>query len=252
VRVAVSVALLLWCCVVAAAEISQSQQPVPSVACPANDQMGAAKPVTGEPMPAPVEQRTAEQMAYYRAEYGPGVYAPRGWHCRAWYGSNGGFLVVTPKPIPPPYFPVPKITGAAVVIDSSDRGSSGRFHVAIVAAQLFPVVGSEFIAQVKQEHLIADSSFDAEPYPDDQIKYLSDRFAQYTTPANRAGLGTAGVLEMSNLAVRGVIVLNLERETNTLTEVQVRLPPGLGAVAEAILQLETACVQRARGCRDLR
>jgi hypothetical protein len=93
--------------------------------------------------------------------------------------------------IAPPYFPLPVITGPAVMIQSSDAGTSGRFHVASVAARRFPLVGSEFITRVKQEHLISESSFDVEPYPDDQLKYLSDRIVEYSTPPNRTGLGTA-------------------------------------------------------------
>jgi hypothetical protein len=213
--------------------------------------MGLSKRPTSESMPGPVEQRVAEEMAYYKAAHSPGVYAPKAWYCRAWSGSNGSVLVVTPKRIEPPYFPLPIITGPAVMIESSDGGTSGRFHVAIIAAQLFPLVGSEFIMRVRQEHLIPDSSFDVESYPDDRVKYLSDRFVEFTTPANRNGLGTDGMLEVSSLPVRGLIILNLESEVNSLTEVRVRLPAGLNSVAEAIVQLETACVQLQRGCRDL-
>ena len=248
---AMSVALFFACSAMVSAAIPEIQQRVPAVGCPANDQMGRAKLQTGESMPAPVPQGMTEQLAYYRAEGSPGVYAPRGWSCRAWYGSNGSVLVVTPKRIEPPYFPLPVITGPAVMIQSSDGGASGRFHVAIVAAQLFPLVAEEFITRVRQEHLISDSSFDVEPYPDDQLRYLTDRFAEYTTPANRSGLGTAGMFETSNLPVRGLTILNLEAEENGLTEVRIRLPAGLNSVAEAIVQLETACLQLQRGCRGL-
>jgi hypothetical protein len=246
-----SFALLLACSAMASAGIAEIKQRVASIGCPANDQLGPARPLTGESMPGPLEQRIAQQMAYYQAAHTPGVYAPKGWYCRAWYGSNGSILVVTPKRIEPPYFPLPMITGPAVMIESSNGGTSGRFHVAIVAAQLFPLVDSEFITRVRQEHLIRDSSFDLKPYPDDQLKYLSDRFAEYTTPPNRTGLGTDGMFEMSNLPIRGLTILNLETEANSLTEVRVRLPAGLNSVAEAILQLETACVQLQRGCRGL-
>jgi hypothetical protein len=227
------------------------QQRVPIVGCPASDQTGPARLQSGASMPAPAQQRVAGQMAYYQAEHSPGVYAPRGWSCRAWSGSNGSVLVVTPRRLEPPYFPLPMITGAAVTIDTSDAGTSGRFHVAIVAAQLFPLVGSEFITRVREEHLISDSSFDVKPYADDQLRYLSDRFVEYTTPPNRTGLGTDGLLELSDLPVRGLTLLNLATEVNTLTEVRVRLPAGPNSVADSIVQLETACVQLPRGCRGL-
>jgi hypothetical protein len=246
-----SVVLLLACPALAAAASAEAQQRVPAVGCPANDQMGGSRLQAGASMPAPVQQQLAGQIAYYEAEHSPGVYAPRGWSCRAWIGSNGSVLVVTPRRLEPPYFPLPRITGPAVTIDSSDAGTSGRFHVAIVAAQLFPLVGSDLITRVRAEHLISDSSFDVEPYPDDQLRYLSDRFVQYATPPNRSGLGTDGLLEMSDLPIRGLTLLNLAVEVNTLTEVRVRLPLALNPVADSIVQLETACVQLPRGCRGL-
>jgi hypothetical protein len=234
-----------------AAETSEVQPRVPAVSCPANDQLGPAKLLAAESMPAPGEQRLTEQITYYKAESSPGVYGPKGWSCRAWNGSNGTILVVTPKRIEPPYFPLPAIAGPAVMVQSSDAGTSGRIHVAIVASQLFPLVGDEFITGVKHEHLISDSSFDVVPYPDDQLRYLSDRFVEYTTPPNRTGLGTDGLIKVSNLPIRGLTILNLEAEVNSLIEVRVKLPASLNSVSAAIVQLETACLQLQRGCRGL-
>jgi hypothetical protein len=251
VQFAISAALPLACCAIAAAAVPETQPRVITVDCPANDQTGSARLQAGETMSAPVAPALAGQIAYYRAEHSPGVYAPRGWSCRAWDGSNGSTLVVTPKRMEPPYFPLPMITGPAVMIETSDAASSGRFHVAIVAAQLFPLVGSAFVTRVRQEHLISDSSFDVESYPDDRLIYLSDRLVQFTTPPNRAGLGTAGMFEVSDLPVRGLSIFNLESEANALIEVRVRLPAGLNAVAEAVVQLETTCVQLPRGCRGI-
>jgi hypothetical protein len=195
-----------------------------------------------------LDQRTAAQLSYYHDAVLPGVYAPKGWHCTVWDGSNGRILLVTPQHLAAPYFPLPVITGPAVMIQTTQGESYGRFHVAIVAAELFPVVGREFIKNVRQEHLISDSSFDAEHYPDDRLQYLSDRFVQYTTPPNRSGLGTEGILDMSDLPVRGLTILNPHTEVISLTEVRVRLSSELNPVAEAILRLETACVQQQGVC----
>jgi hypothetical protein len=251
VHIGMSFALWLSCASLGWAASPEIPPRVPAFGCPANDQSGPASLQTGETMPAPVEPRLAEQIAYYRAENSPGIFAPKGWSCRAWNGSNGSVLVVTPKRIEPPYFPLPTITGAGVMIESSDGGSSGRFHVAIVAARLFPLLGGEFITRVRQEHLISDYLFDVEPYPADRLEYLSDRFVEYTTPAHTAGLGTDGMFEVSDLPVMGLTIVNLAADVNTLTEVRVRLPVGLNAVAQAIVQLETVCVQLPRGCLGL-
>jgi hypothetical protein len=255
------VALWLGCAAGGVVETAAAQQPlpvplqmslpVPLVDCPTNDQPGTARARVGVSMPAPVDGRMAEQVAFYRSLDSPGVYAPRGWSCHGWDGSNGTILVVTPHRLEPPFYPLPVIGGPAVVIQSSDAGSSGRFHVAIVAAQLFALIADEFIATVRQEHVISDSALQAEPHPNDQIQYISDRLVQFTTPANRTGLGTDGLFEPSDWAVRGLIVLNLERDVNSLTEVRVRLPAALNAVAATVLQLETTCIQLQGGCRGL-
>lgn len=260
---AVSVGLLLACCPIGWAANPAVGLQVGVVSCPVNDPSGASRRQPGQLMSAPVQQDAAEQIAYYQAEHSPGVFAPKGWSCRAWYGSSGSVLVVTPKRIQPPYFPLPMITGPAVTVETSDGSGSGRFHVAIVAAQLFPEFGSEFITQVRQEHLLPDSTLDAHPYPDDQLSYLSDRFVEYTTPANHTGLGTDGLLQPSDLPISGLSILTpetpvtqeapatQEAPVDSLTEVRVRLSAGLNAVSAAIMQLETACVQLQRGCRGL-
>jgi len=223
----------------------------PTMNCVGNDQVESSQMQKGTSVPIPVEQSIADQLAYYKAEHGSGILAPKGWYCRAWNGSNGSFLAVTPKPIPPPYFPLPSIGGPAVTIATWDGESSGRVRVAVVASQLFSVAGSEFVARVRQEHLISDSAFEPESYPDDQLQYLSDRFVEYTTLANRMGLGTDGMLDMSNLPIRGLTILNLVEEANSLIEVRVRLPPNLNSLTEPILSVEASCVQLPKGCRGL-
>jgi len=246
---AVASVLLLWFAAPGAAEPDANAPTVPLVGCRADGEMGPTKSGPVQPLAVTPDPRAAALIAYYRAAHGPGVYAPKGWYCLTWEGSNGTILVVTPRRIPPPYFPLPVITGPAVTMQSSDAGSSGRFHVAVMAAQVFPVVGAEFIARIRDEHLIADSSFETESYPDDQLQYLSDRLVEFFTPPNHTGLGTEGLFEMSDLPTRGLIILNLQDEVNSLIELRVRLPPGLNSVAAAIIQLETICLQLRGRCR---
>lgn len=224
---------------------------IASIRCPLNDQPDS-RPLSGEALTVAVDAALASQIVYYIGDRALGVLAPRGWHCHAWDGPSGGIVVVTPQALMPPFFPLPKITGPAVVIDSSDAASAGRFHAAVVAARLFPVAGAEFVARVKQEHLVSDSLFDREPEADEQLRYLSDRFVLYSTPASIAGLGTDALLEPASLPVRGMAILNPDADTNTITEVQIRLPAALRSVQESIVQLETACVQLPQGCRGLR
>ncbi|HEY1725518.1 MAG TPA: hypothetical protein VGF89_08845 [Steroidobacteraceae bacterium] len=249
-RIAAVILWVTWSALGAALPAAELPR-VPVAACPENEQPGAGRMQAAQSMPVDVSPAIAAQLAYYRAEGTPGVYAPQRWSCHGWSGSNGSILLVTPKALEPPYFPLPSITGPAVMIQSSPRETSGRFHVAIVAAQLFPLVAADFITQVRQEHLIPDNSFSAEHDADDELQYLSDRLVQYSTPANHSGLGTQGMLEVSNLPIRGLSILSLEDSTDALTEVRIRLAPALSPVAAAVLQLETACIQRRAGCRSV-
>jgi hypothetical protein len=225
------------------------QQRIPAIDCPADDQTEPEKSAGSEPTPVQVEPRLADQLAYYGSARRLGVFAPKGWSCRAWSGANGSFLVVTPKHLAPPYYPLPNIGGPAVTINSWDGGGPGRFHVAIIAAQLFSLVGSEFIAHVRQEHLIPDSSFGVTRYAEDDVKYLSDRLVEFSTPANHPGIGSDDMLEVSAAPIRGLMILNLENEVDTLTELRIRLPPNLNSLAEAILQLQATCMQSQKTCR---
>jgi hypothetical protein len=224
-------------------------QRVPAIDCPADDQIESEKAAGNAPTPLRIEQRMADQLAYYASAHSLGVFAPKGWSCRAWSGANGSFLIVTPKRIAPPFYPLPAVGGPAVTVNSWDGSGSGRFHVAIVAAQLFSLVGSEFIARVRQEHLISDSSFGVTRNADDDVKYLSDRLVEFFTPANHSGIGTDDMLEASTMPIRGLMILNLENEAAALTEVRVRLPSNLSSEPEAILQLEATCIQSQKTCR---
>ncbi|MGH3427406.1 MAG: hypothetical protein ACRDQZ_07525, partial [Mycobacteriales bacterium] len=98
--------------------LPESPQRVAVVACPENDEVRPAMLLAGESMSAPVQQAVAAQMDYYQAGLSPGVYAPKGWSCRAWDGSNGTILLVTPRRLDPPFYPLPTVTGAAVMIET--------------------------------------------------------------------------------------------------------------------------------------
>lgn len=204
-----------------------------------------------ESIAAPGETALSGELAYFRPEHGAGVFGPKGWSCRAWSGSSGNLLLVTPKPLPPPYFPLPSITGPAVMLQTTDGSDVGRFHLALVAERLFPLLGHELIDRVREEHLISDSSFDTEPYPDDRLDYLSDRLAEYVTPANRTGLGTNSLFEASDLPIQGLTMLNPDVVADALTEFRIRLPPPLSAAENAVIELETRCLQLRQGCRGL-
>lgn len=232
---------------VASAAAIDSRATVPIVHCAVDEETNGAQ-ATSQTMTVDIDPNAAKQLAYFASAPAPGVFGPKGWSCHAWQGSSGSLVLVTPKRIDPPFFPLPSVDSPAVMIQTSDRSSTGRFHVAIMAAQLFSLVAGDFIEGVRQEHLIADKSLQPQSFPDDQVRYLSDRFVSYTTPANQTGLGTESLFEPSNLPVTGLTFLSLDTVASALTEVRIRLPSGMAATTAAIMDLETGCVQLPKAC----
>ena len=142
------------------------------------------------------------------------------------------------------------MTGPALLLQITDGTEVGRFFLALVANRLFPLLGHEFIDRVREEHLIADASFNAEPYADDRLDYLSDRLAEYTTPANHSGLGTDSLLEPADLPIHGLTMLNPEAISDALTEFRIRLPAAMAPVENAPSSIwKPKCLQLRQGCR---
>ncbi len=214
---------------------------VPFVGCPENIQGEATPPPKGAPKIVRIDAATARQIAYYAGENGPGVFAPRGWHCHAWAGSGGSSMVVTPADIDSVTFGVGQLVDDAVEINFHDGGTSGRFSVAIYASRLFPKVAADFIASVKGERFIPDSEFTRGPYSRDSVAYVDTVTARFSTPANTNGLGTEGYLSPSQHAIRGVALLTATGDWG-LSIIRVRLAPGLRQIETALLDLNKPCL----------
>jgi hypothetical protein len=216
---------------------------VPFVGCPADGQTGPVPPPSGTPKSVDLAAPLARAIAFYKGEQAPGVFAPRGWRCRVWYGSNGGFVVVSPATIDSAHIPPRGTRGAAVQLSATSGQTSGRFDVAFTAARLFPRVAADFIRRVRGEGLVPASEFPRGSYPDDRVTYVDSTVAEFTTPPGARGLGTEGYLQPSGRAVRGVAVLYLSNDGPPDLEVlRLRLPPGLNGLEVALLQLNRLCM----------
>ena len=218
---------------------------VPFVGCPAiggADAEPRAVPL-GAPKSLPNQPTVGvARIAYYRAAAeGPGVFAPRGWHCQTWSGSNGAFIIVTPR-APPQIIPREPVKGRCVVAIESYGGTSGRFAVAEVSARIFPDVMADFIARVKAEGFPSPDFSKIKPYPNDRYTYLNPKLVKFTTPAHHDGIGT-GIFVPSADPVHGVVSLAAgdERETNLL-QYDLRLSPSDDRLAHALIDLELQCI----------
>ena len=246
VMVPLAVALVLpW-----SAARQARQESVPFVGCPADGQTGPIAAPSGAPKAVPLANMPLGAIAYYRGEQAPGVFAPRGWHCRVWYGSSGSGIVVSAAPIDSIHlFPPPPFRGPAVELEVSEGGTSGRFSVAFAAARLFPRVAAGFIKSVKEEGLVRASEFPRGPYRTDTVTYLDSLTAEFITPPHRRGMGTEGYLAPSQDAIYGTVLLsNPDSGEPDLVTLAVRMRPGMHKLEEAILQLNRECLLKSDGC----
>lgn len=217
---------------------------VPFVGCPG---IGGPDPgpwpvPKGAPrvLPSPPTGRAA-RIAYYRANWGPGVFAPRGWHCQAWGGADGSFIIVTPT-APPAVIPREPVKGPGVIAIESYGGTGGRFEVAEVSARLFPKVMADFIARVKAEGFPYPDFSKIKAFPDDQYTYLTLKLVKFTTPAHQEGIGT-GIFVPSRDPVRGVVSLSPGdgRDTNLL-KCDIRLSSSEDRFSRDLIDLELQCL----------
>lgn len=115
--------------------------PVLFVGCASDGQVGPLEAPSAKSKVMAISAGAAERLAYYKAEYGVGVLAPRGWHCFGTYGSNGATLYVSPDPINAADLLSTSwkgFAGPAIQISVAEGGTSGRFEVAKTIARVFP------------------------------------------------------------------------------------------------------------------
>ena len=172
--------------------------------------------------------RSCAGLAYYQAEYGPGVLAPRGWHCLGVYGSGGESLFVTPLPIEPKS----NTKGPIVRVVMRDGRTSGRFNVADMIDRVFPAFRA-FAARVEAE--IGDTEeHRAGPNPTDLLVYRSRRVVEYKTPAQTEGIGTGWWVERGDRPIEGVAIL--AGSPPSLFLFAVRLPEDLTRLTPTIIR----------------
>jgi len=243
-----TMSLSLVITIVLCACASATQDIIPFVGCPADGQMGYIAPPHGPPKTVQLHEIPAGAIAYYKGDPAPGVYAPRGWHCRVWYGSNGSLVLVTPSPIDTTDFMPPKLLGPGVDLVQRSAETSGRFDVASYGARLFPALLATFIEGVKKEGLVPDSEFDPRRYAKDSVKYLDTRVAEFITPPGVSGLGTANFLAPSQDAVHGIAVVAPDSTVPDLSVLSIRLGAGMSQLEAALLRLNRACMAATDSC----
>lgn len=217
---------------------AQVMSSVPFVGCASDGQVGPRKPPHGKAKSLALSPELAKQLAYYQAQEGSGVLAPRGWHCFSTYGSSGGSLFVAPQMIDSKLVFSNKwkgFSGPVVQISDSLGGTSGRFEVASIIARIFPA-HKAFVAHVVAEGIQTAADFPSGPYPKDKLRYRSKEVVEYETPPQTEGLGTRSRLQKSDIAITGVEILSGSNEELDLISLSVRLPQASEDLRRAIVQ----------------
>jgi hypothetical protein len=184
----------------------------------------------------PLTIEAAQRVAYYKAEQGIGVLAPRSWHCFGVYGSDGYALYVSPAEIVPANLLSSgwsDFDGPVIEIAGSNGDTSGRFTVARTIARVFPT-HRDFVENVIAEGIEPASAFPLGPYPDDKLSYRNKEMVEYETPANKDGLGTNSRLKKNDDPIRGVAIL--VGETPDLLLLSIRISPDPTNLTAAIVQ----------------
>lgn len=206
---------------------SASAATVPLVLCPTAGEVGPQTAPNQPPRTVDVSPAQAAQLAYFQPEDGPGVLAPRGWHCLDLYGSNGDILLLTPEqPSTSKGF-----AGPAIQVTVRGGNSSGRFDVARLILRYFPSY-RKFADTVRAE---GQETIDpAKPYPNDKLLHQDKRSVETLTPAHAAGFGTASRLLANDQPIHGLAML--VGGTPDLLLAQARLPPAMAALIEPLFR----------------
>ncbi len=211
---------------------------VPFVGCPSDGQTDAIPAPKDKPVAVDLSPAVAARLAYYTAEIGVGILAPRGWHCANLYGSNGWFTVIAQEPITPADLLADKpVKGPAIQVSISDGETSGRFKVAQLVARFFPKY-RRFADKVIAEGLEKANSFPSGPYAADKRIARHPNRVEYLTPPGKDGLGTASRLVASGLPIDSVAALE-EAEGDYVAGalvIAVRLPQDQDDLAPVILR----------------
>jgi len=205
----VAFSALGFCFARAATPAPTASVQVPFVGCASDGQVGPQAAPTGKSKAVAISPAAALRLAYYKAQYGPGVLAPRGWHCFSTYGSNGANLFVSPDAIDSKALFSPDwkgFAGQVIEVSIAEGGTSGRFEVAKVIARVFPAY-KQFAQNVIAEGIEPASDFPFGPYAKDMVTYRGTNTVEFETPANTKGLGTDSRLLPNASPIDGVAII---------------------------------------------
>jgi len=197
------------------------------VGCASHGQGESLEAPKGGNKPLPITAADARALAYYQTTYGLGILAPRGWYCEGYWGSGGGGLLVSSKPIQQNT----PIDGPAISIYRISNENSGRYDIAEIIARALPA----YRAHAKAVWADLDSPFPSGPYPADVLVHRRKTVVDYKTPPHTEGLGTRfSSFKNNDRSIAGAAILLGEPPADLLL-LAVRMPSNLDRLAPLII-----------------
>lgn len=224
------------------------QSVVPFVGCFSDGQAGPGSAPKGVPKSVAVDSQLAQRIAYYKGDQSSGVFAPRGWHCRVWYGSAGSTILAAPVATDTTRFEPTSILGDAIELESRAAGTSGRFDVAAYATRLFPSRLKHYIESVRSEGLGFSPDSALARFAKDTVRLIAPLEAAFVTPARARGLGTDWVIAPSAAPIYGYAVIEESEDEPDMSLLRVRLTGPQGNLRQVIMELNKACLRLRQGC----
>jgi hypothetical protein len=212
---------------------ARAAQLVPLVACPGFTQGEPDDFATsGATVSVPFSKKIADRVAVYASLEGS-VLAPRGWKCSAMRGTGNGTLFVLP-----PAGSSASYKGASVLLGYNPADSSAIDEIAQFTIRYFPKLFPVVAESEMDSRGITKEELLGPPYPEDILRYKSNRLLEFLTPPDRRGLGTSVRREFgpSHLPTYGAVDVDLAHEPKGSTSIlTVRLSPELSFLQHPIL-----------------
>lgn len=220
---------------------SPAKKTIPHVGCPGDN---AGEPVdaqSGQPVPVVLPPREADQVASYAGPYGPGLIAPRGWHCFYSVSGDGNYsILVAPTESDLVAFEHSDSGTSSPGVSYSywDGGTAGRDMVIPLMA-LFKKRkpdGREDLPPNDPKNGIDLQAIPSGP-GEIIIDKIPDKLLEFETPANHDGIGTwvPWIFRKSSLPIHGVVYVYPTGDTSAEL-FQIRLPPGSSDLRRFIIR----------------
>lgn len=219
---------------------------IPSIECKAflgfEDSWAAG---SVEAMKVHLRPGTAAKLSYYHGAGGNAAFAPRGWRCQVWAGV-GSVMIVVPPGIHVPNESKSRTTaGPAVTAVVASGDTSGRFLLVKYASWYFPRIAKDYIHGIvkSDKNDPHPPPVGPNPYPHDNVTYLTPMLVRIVTPPRTRGFGTDELLAADDTEIVSFVKLVLSPDPGMVI-IRIRLPASMRSIEKVIARVNSRSLLR--------